>query len=1014
MRNLKEKLWSKVLLGVFILSIFLAPLDSKLDIKITRAQNSQNVVSQNEIFLLDKSEIKDTSASFTFSIENTASDSYNPVVVKLFTDADLSDGDNGGVWNYSTGFTPPAGILGVKSVEAPGNIIWSFTPKQYKTVNLTDLKPNTNYFLIAYLINPNQLSGPGSGDWDTFMTINLTFKTGENTDSSGTVNSLGGSSFKAQDLDLGCGISTIFTNCLVAGLYYILFVPLSFITKLAAYFLDFFIFYSLNSDSYRSGFVEKAWSVVRDISNMFFIIALLYVGIKTVLDMHTSNNKRIISMIIIVALFINFSLFVSKVVIDSSNILARVFYANITPYGKNGEVQQSETEPKSISVGLVRTFEPQKVISTPSDDIGSFAIVTIIFIIFLLYIIFMFVSVSILFVARVAGLWIVMIFSPIAFASYTVPFHIPKFGGSEWWNQLFSLSFMAPIFTFFLYIIVLFGEFLTNIQYNASSAGGWLDSLMESIIPFVLIFVLLRKAKDLAQEYSGEIGHGLTKAGNMMGGLAVGAITGGAAMLGRGTIGALGNKLANSESLKDVASRGGARGYLARQQLKLGKYVATSSFDLRNARVAGQGMGDIGFQELGKAKTGGYVKMREDQIRKRQQRAAELNVGHGSAEHHELERAEMSAQEILRSSRNFLNDDGTTTSMTVADKLGKLDDAMKGKREEINDLKNQEAGAKDSAEKEKIRAEIRRANDELRDLKSEKKAIRGASIFVTSKGVVKDYSNLTSDGRINSAALEQAEKDVLAAQQSVQQAIQNERSMNDQVSNATLAVAQAVSELAAAEQEEKNAVNSLNANPNDVNLQNAVNEMRQKSQKARQALDESQKAKTDLENKHTEAKDSIDKSQNSLNTLNQVQKNLKDKANTEGETRESLNEFEGNIIPQMKRNIERTNKQRQWNYADSFAHKSTVGHAVSWVWNVGDYSAGAEHEAAHKIKMGAKIESGGHGGGDHGGGHDDHGGGHGGGHAPKPKKKSAPSHGGHGGHGGGHDDHGGGHGGGHH
>ncbi|MFM7088938.1 MAG: hypothetical protein ACKOW9_05425, partial [Candidatus Paceibacterota bacterium] len=252
-------------------------------------------------------------------------------------------------------------------------------------------------------------------------------------------------------LNIGCNITTIFTNCLVAGLYYIVFEPLSFLTTLAATFLDFFIYYSVSSESYTSGFVEKAWSVVRDIANMFFILALLYVGIKTILGMNTSSNKRILGMIVLIALIMNFSLFVSRVVIDASNILARVFYTNITPYNANGQVQQGDNEAKSISVGLVRTFSPQKVVSNPADDIGNFAIVTIIFIIFLLYMIFMFVSVALLFVARVAGLWIVMIFSPIAFASYTVPFTIPKFGKGEWWNQLFKLSFMAPIFTFFLY-----------------------------------------------------------------------------------------------------------------------------------------------------------------------------------------------------------------------------------------------------------------------------------------------------------------------------------------------------------------------------------------------------------------------------------------------------------------------------------------------------------------------------------------------------------------------------------
>src|SRR3989344_9659875 len=130
----------------------------------------------------------------------------------------------------------------------------------------------------------------------------------------------------------GC-VSLIFdfASCLVSASYYLIFMPISGLTALAAGVLDFFIFYSTSDDAYNDVFVTKAWGAVRDIANIFFIIALLYIAIKTILNLGNSNSKKLLTYVIIVALVINFSLFFTKVVIDASNVIAKIFYHQITP-----------------------------------------------------------------------------------------------------------------------------------------------------------------------------------------------------------------------------------------------------------------------------------------------------------------------------------------------------------------------------------------------------------------------------------------------------------------------------------------------------------------------------------------------------------------------------------------------------------------------------------------------------------------------------------------------------------
>jgi len=348
---------------------------------------------------------------------------------------------------------------------------------------------------------------------------------------------------------LSCGIgfglaSGNLGGCL-ASILYVIWQGSALVAELGGKFLDFFVYYATNSSSYGNDFVKLAWGAVRDIANIFFIIALLYVAIKTILGLNVTDNKKLISAVIIVALVINFSLFTTELVIDGSNILAKVFYNNITSKTQNadGTVQDSlagSGGEKSISVGLVRGYNPQLIIGktayNANGGVSMFIFTTIVLLAITLYTAYIFFSVALLFVARVVSLWISMIFSPIAFVSYTVPFDIPGFGHKKWWSGLIENALLAPLFIFFLYIIILFLDFGKNLTYTDSTDP--LQKIMSVVIPFAIIFILLREAKKLAVEYSGELGAGITKAGAVIGGLALGGTALGVAAIGRGTVGA--------------------------------------------------------------------------------------------------------------------------------------------------------------------------------------------------------------------------------------------------------------------------------------------------------------------------------------------------------------------------------------------------------------------------------------------------------------------------------------------
>ncbi len=434
-----------------------------------------------------------------------------------------------------------------------------FFGKNFSNSNDVDLLPDTQYWLkIKYKGGLEILN-------TTFHTASTTTPTSVDNN---PVNS-GGSTGATIDDSFGCGLSmfTWFKQCIVGAIYYLIWTPISWVTKFAASILDFFIYYSTLSTSYSGSFIGSAWATVRDIANIFFIIALLYVAIQTILGLGGHGGKKMIATIVIVALLINFSMFFTQVIIDGSNILAKVFYNHIDSKGANGEILPAGgAGQKSITVLLVNTFDPQTVIADKASQPGMTLIIILISIILMVYMIYIFMSVALLFVGRVAGLWVAMIMAPIAFASYTLPFDIPGVGHKKWWDDLLKQAFMAPLFIFFLYVILLLGKSFNLIAYNVATNDGVLDKMMRVVVPFLIIFLLLQKAKKLAVEYSGDIGEAITKAGSAVTGLALGVATGGAAMAMRNTVGKKALGVANDDNLKSMAS--GDKAAFARAGIK--------------------------------------------------------------------------------------------------------------------------------------------------------------------------------------------------------------------------------------------------------------------------------------------------------------------------------------------------------------------------------------------------------------------------------------------------------------
>jgi hypothetical protein len=315
--------------------------------------------------------------------------------------------------------------------------------------------------------------------------------------------------------------------------------------------------------------VEIAWMTLRDLMNMFFVVILLYAAISAVLNL-PNKWKKTVANVIIVALLINFSIVVPKIVIDASNVLTLQAYNN---FGEPMTTEQPDVRDigktiTSILKELIQGFaginninvttegsDPFKI-TIPSAPTNRMAIIVALFGATILFLIMSFVLASgaIMFLARAVTLIILIIFSPIIFFAWMIPY-FQKYA-KRWINSLVSQSIFAPAFLipFMLVIAIIkdFANFVSAPQNKIVAPETQYNPILNSLVLFILINGLivytLKIAKELGAYGADRADSLLTSAGKTARNIAYGSTIGlglkGAGFAAREFLGRLGRAIA--------------------------------------------------------------------------------------------------------------------------------------------------------------------------------------------------------------------------------------------------------------------------------------------------------------------------------------------------------------------------------------------------------------------------------------------------------------------------------------
>ncbi len=366
----------------------------------------------------------------------------------------------------------------------------------------------------------------------------------------------------------------------------------AFILWLSGMILDFVVNYTIiNMAEKVRNFtgINIAWKIIRDLMNITFIFLLVYEGIKLIIGLGSRDGiKRLIGGIVLASILINFSLFFTKILIDTSNIITIAFY-NISINSGTGTAAVDGAPPNSPLSGLSVPFMNDLGLTdfanvAISADGGGMVIFYLLGAVVFLVTAFIFFAVACMLTIRYITLLFLLMLSPVAYMGMALP--SMKGYASQWWESLRGQLIFAPVFMIMVLIILtLMGSagFITRgagdwgkvMSGDAVASQGALGLIFNFVVIVGLLIASLITAKSTASHGSKLIGQATGRLTTFAGG----AIMGGAARIQRNTIGRVGANMANDEDLKERAETS----FVARMQLAAANRAATSTFDVRTA-----------------------------------------------------------------------------------------------------------------------------------------------------------------------------------------------------------------------------------------------------------------------------------------------------------------------------------------------------------------------------------------------------------------------------------------------
>ena len=386
----------------------------------------------------------------------------------------------------------------------------------------------------------------------------------------------------------------------------------AWLVGVAALVLNYAVFYTVvTMGDYVNNLsaVGVAWTILRDLGNIIIIFGFLAIGITTILNVNWyGGGFKMLPKLLVAAVFLNFSLFITEAVIDTGNLFATQFYTQINggksstrealsgvtvgTFGFGGGSLGNEAISNAIMgklgfqtiYGQARNQNKELFNGATPFFIGFMGIILFLIAAFVMF------SLAFILIARFVILLFLIIISPIGFAGLAIPQLAAS--AKKWWDTLFEQAITAPVLLLLLYIaltVITDERFLTGSGQDWTGfATGNFNGFASMMLSFLVAMGLLLAVTIFSKKLSAFGGGMAMKWGSRLSGASLIA-----AGLGKGT------------------------GYLGRRFVgrigttKTGKFLgmgglATASFDFRNSKLAKTAQTRVGLDLGTGGGKGGY------------------------------------------------------------------------------------------------------------------------------------------------------------------------------------------------------------------------------------------------------------------------------------------------------------------------------------------------------------------------------------------------------------------------
>ncbi len=185
--------------------------------------------------------------------------------------------------------------------------------------------------------------------------------------------------------------------------------------------------------------VFEGWAIVRDLSNMFFVVILLVIAFSTILHLENYSYKKWLPKLILMAVLINFSKTICGLLIDVAQIVMLTFVNAFKDIAGGNFIDM-------LGIRDIVTMAKN------TDDLGFWAIVGayVLGLIYMIVAVVVIATMMMMLVMRLVMIWIYVVLSPLAYLLAAFP------GGaqysSKWWKDFTQNLIVGPVLAFFIWL----------------------------------------------------------------------------------------------------------------------------------------------------------------------------------------------------------------------------------------------------------------------------------------------------------------------------------------------------------------------------------------------------------------------------------------------------------------------------------------------------------------------------------------------------------------------------------